>query len=48
MIADATEVFDSAWWYMLFPGAALLLTVLSFNVLGDGLQDALDPHAPRT
>ena len=48
MIADATEVFDTAWWYMLFPGAALLLTVLSFNVLGDGLQDALDPHAPRT
>ena len=44
MIADATEVFDTAWWYMLFPGAALLLTVLAFNILGDGLQDALDPH----
>jgi peptide/nickel transport system permease protein len=44
MIADAAEVFDTAWWYMLFPGAALLLTVLSFNVLGDGLQDALDPR----
>jgi ABC-type dipeptide/oligopeptide/nickel transport system permease subunit len=48
MIADATEVFDSAWWYMLFPGAALLVTVLSFNVLGDGLQDALDPHTARS
>ena len=48
MIADATEVFDTAWWYMLFPGAALLLTVLSFNVLGDGLQDALDPRNVRT
>jgi peptide/nickel transport system permease protein len=48
MIADAAEVFDTAWWYMLFPGAALLLTVLSFNVLGDGLQDALDPRRPGT
>ena len=48
MIAEATEVFDTAWWYMLFPGAALLLTVLAFNILGDGLQDALDPHASRT
>jgi peptide/nickel transport system permease protein len=48
MIADATEVFDTAWWYMLFPGGALLITVLAFNLLGDGLQDALDPHAPRT
>lgn len=45
MIADATAVFDTAWWYMLFPGAALLLTVLSFNILGDGLQDALDPRS---
>jgi peptide/nickel transport system permease protein len=48
MIADAAEVFDSAWWYMLFPGAALLLTVLSFNILGDGLQDALDPRGAKT
>ena len=44
MLADATEVFDIAWWYMVFPGAALLLTVLSFNILGDGLHDALDPR----
>jgi peptide/nickel transport system permease protein len=45
MIADATPVFDSAWWYMLFPGTALLLTVLAFNLVGDGLQDALDPRS---
>src|SRR5436305_1281655 len=38
MIADATDIFDTAWWYMVFPGAALLLTVLAFNLLGDGLQ----------
>jgi ABC-type dipeptide/oligopeptide/nickel transport system permease subunit len=47
MIADATEIFDTAWWYMMFPGAALLLTVLAFNLLGDGLQDALNPRASR-
>jgi ABC-type dipeptide/oligopeptide/nickel transport system permease subunit len=47
MIADATSIFDSAWWYMVFPGAALLLTVLAFNLLGDGLQDALNPRGNR-
>jgi peptide/nickel transport system permease protein len=47
MIADATDIFDTAWWYMVFPGAALLLTVLAFNLLGDGLQDALNPKAGR-
>ena len=44
MLADATETFDTAWWYMLFPGLALLVTVLAFNLLGDGLQDALNPR----
>ena len=43
MIADATPIFSSAWWYFTFPGLALLLTVLAFNLLGDGLQDALSP-----
>jgi ABC-type dipeptide/oligopeptide/nickel transport system permease subunit len=47
MIADASDNFDTQWWYMLFPGAALLLTVLAFNLLGDGLRDALDPRAER-
>ena len=44
MLADATPIFNTAWWYMLFPGLALLLTVLAFNLLGDGLQDALNPQ----
>ena len=44
MIAEATSLFPDAWWYMLFPGVALLLTVLAFNLVGDGLQDALDPR----
>jgi len=45
MIAEATPIFNIAWWWMVFPGVALLLTVLAFNLLGDGLQDALNPKA---
>ncbi len=44
MIANAAPISDSAWWYMTFPGVALVLTVLAFNLVGDGLQDALDPR----
>jgi peptide/nickel transport system permease protein len=47
MIAAATPTFSTAWWYMVFPGVALLLTVLAFNLLGDGLQDALNPRIAR-
>jgi peptide/nickel transport system permease protein len=47
MISDATPVFADAWWYMLFPGVALLLTVLAFNLIGDALQDALNPRTRR-
>jgi ABC-type dipeptide/oligopeptide/nickel transport system permease subunit len=47
MISDASANFQTQWWYMLFPGAALLLTVLAFNLVGDGLQDALNPKADR-
>ncbi|CDL43058.1 Dipeptide transport system permease protein DppC (TC 3.A.1.5.2) [Klebsiella pneumoniae ISC21] len=34
---------QSAWWVVTFPGVAILLTVLAFNLMGDGLRDALDP-----
>jgi peptide/nickel transport system permease protein len=44
MLSDALTIFDTAWWYMFFPGAFLVLTVLAFNLLGDGLQDALSPR----
>jgi len=44
MISEATSLFPEAWWFMLFPGLALLFTVLAFNLVGDGLQDALDPR----
>jgi peptide/nickel transport system permease protein len=47
MISEASETFDTAWWYMLFPGLALLFTVLAFNLVGDALQDALNPRAKR-
>jgi peptide/nickel transport system permease protein len=47
MISDASGIFDVAWWLMLFPGVFLLLTVLAFNLLGDGLRDALDPKSNR-
>ena len=47
MLADATAIFDTSWWFMFFPGAALLLTVLAFNLLGDGLYDALNPRAGK-
>ena len=45
MIAEATPIFATAWWFFLFPGVALLLTVLAFNLLGDGIRDALDPKS---
>jgi ABC-type dipeptide/oligopeptide/nickel transport system permease subunit len=47
MVAAATPIFNTAWWYMVFPGTALLATVLAFNLLGDGLRDALNPRSAR-
>ncbi|MEZ4530080.1 MAG: ABC transporter permease [Thermomicrobiales bacterium] len=47
MMSTARNYFRDAWWYMAFPGIALTLTVLAFNLLGDGLQDALDPRSGR-
>jgi peptide/nickel transport system permease protein len=47
MLADARSYLHTAWWYLTFPGLALTITVFAFNVLGDGLQEALDPRAVR-
>jgi peptide/nickel transport system permease protein len=47
MLADATGIFNTAWWYMLAPGCALLFSVLAFNLVGDGLQDALNPKGGK-
>ncbi|MGV3345448.1 dipeptide ABC transporter permease DppC [Enterobacteriaceae bacterium LUAb1] len=43
MLADVLQYAQSAWWVVTFPGMAILLTVLAFNLMGDGLRDALDP-----
>ncbi|KML64600.1 dipeptide ABC transporter permease DppC [Pectobacterium peruviense] len=43
MLADVLQFAQSAWWVVTFPGVAILLTVLAFNLMGDGLRDALDP-----
>jgi peptide/nickel transport system permease protein len=45
--ASGFVTFGAAWWYMTFPGLALFITVLGFNLLGDGLRDALDPKTGR-
>jgi peptide/nickel transport system permease protein len=47
MLSDAQKVFETAWWMMLFPGLFLVATTLAFNLLGDGLRDALDPRTGR-
>ena len=47
MLADAREFVLRAWWVVTFPGLAILITVLAFNLLGDGLRDALDPRVGR-
>ena len=44
MIASSREFITSAWWIVTFPGVAVLLTVLGFNLLADGLRDVLDPR----
>jgi dipeptide transport system permease protein len=47
MLADAREFVLRAWWVVTFPGLMILLAVLAFNLLGDGLRDALDPKLKR-
>jgi peptide/nickel transport system permease protein len=43
MIASGREYVDTAWWVSSFPGIAIMLTVISFNLFGDWLRDTLDP-----
>ncbi len=46
MIADSRDYLPDAWWCALAPGGAIFLLVIGFNLLGDGLRDALDPRTP--
>ncbi len=48
IIYDGSQYFPSAWWLVFFPGLAILLTVLGFNLLGDTLRDILDPRTRRS
>ena len=43
LLSQASLYYDVAWWLMVFPGLFLVITTLAFNLLGDGLRDALDP-----
>jgi peptide/nickel transport system permease protein len=47
MIASSQAVYTVAWWDLVFPGVALLITTLAFNIFGDGVRDAFDPRADR-
>lgn len=47
MLDASTAYYRVAWWYVVFPGAALLTTTLAFNLFGDGVRDAFDPRSDR-
>ena len=47
MLATGVQYYQKAWWYITFPAIALLITTVSFNLLGDSLRDALDPRGER-
>lgn len=47
MLSNALQFIQRAWWVVAFPGLAILIVVLSFNLMGDGLRDALDPKLKR-
>lgn len=47
MISDSRTYYQTSWWFMTFPGAALVITTLAFNLFGDGVRDAFDPRVDR-
>jgi peptide/nickel transport system permease protein len=47
ILAEAQNFYQEAWWFIVFPSAALLITTLAFNLLGDGIRDAMDPRTER-
>lgn len=48
ILTDGKEYIQFAWWLSLFPGMAILITVLGYNLLGEGLRDALDPRSQNS
>jgi peptide/nickel transport system permease protein len=47
IMQDGADQIRALWWLSIFPGVAILITVMSINAVADGLLDALDPHAHR-
>ena len=47
ILSEAANFYQQAWWYVVFPAVALLITTLAFNLLGDGIRDAMDPRTER-
>jgi peptide/nickel transport system permease protein len=47
ILSEAQQFYQTSWWYVVFPAAALLITTLAFNLLGDGVRDAMDPRTER-
>jgi peptide/nickel transport system permease protein len=47
MISESQQYYQVAWWFLVFPSLALLITTLAFNIFGDGVRDAFDPRADR-
>jgi peptide/nickel transport system permease protein len=47
LLSQAQGYYQTSWWYLIFPVVFLLITTLAFNLLGDGVRDALDPRTER-
>jgi peptide/nickel transport system permease protein len=47
ILSDAQNFYATSWWYVVFPALFLLITTLAFNLLGDGIRDAMDPRTER-
>jgi peptide/nickel transport system permease protein len=45
MLSSASQLYQHAWWFLVFPGLALFITTVAFNVFGDGVRDAVDPRS---
>ena len=47
ILSGAQSYYDVAWWYLVFPAVALIITTIAFNLVGDGVRDAMDPRTER-
>ncbi len=47
ILMEGKAVLGVGWWMIVFPGLAILITVLAFNLLGEGLRDAINPRIDR-